>query len=347
LIVDINMMWMPGDLFSNKELLRMYLTSVPEGYDYEVRLDVVPGENRKQIVISKPKGYEGLNYTNLHTDPLIRIKAMDQAGVDKALLRHPCWEEWFSLEACRKVNDLLAKYVSEHSDRVLGLAITPPWGDDESLEELDRAVKDLHLSAVECAAHYGDLYLDAEEFRPFFKKVNQLNVPIIVHHTPVPVEYRSIYEYSNLRRFYGRIIDQMISVSRILYSGLLDKFPNLKFVPTQMGGALWAFTNFVKVPRVGNKEDVGRFDSNPEKIDGYLKNNFFFDITTPTQWTKAQLECAVKEVGADHLLFGGSFPVRPDWLFSGIQHIKSLDIGEKEKKLILGENAMRLLKIKA
>jgi predicted TIM-barrel fold metal-dependent hydrolase len=129
-------------LFSDKELLGMYLRSVPKGYDYEVKLSTVPGTDRKQIVISKPKGYEGLNYTNLHTDPLIRLKAMDEAGVDRALLRHPCWEEWFSLEACKKANDLLAKYVSEHSDRVMGLAIAPPWGDEESLDELDRAVKD-------------------------------------------------------------------------------------------------------------------------------------------------------------------------------------------------------------
>jgi predicted TIM-barrel fold metal-dependent hydrolase len=341
------MMWMPGNLFSDRKLLNMYMTSVPRGYDYEIKLDTVPGTKRKQIVISKPKGYEGLNYTNLHTDPLLRVKAMDQVGEDKALLRHPCWEEWFSLEACKKVNDLMAEYVSEHTDRMMGLAVAPPWGDEESLDELDRAVKDLHLSAVECAAHYGNLYLDAEEFRPYFKKLNQLNVPIIVHHTPVPVEYHSLYEYSNLRRLYGRIIDQMISVSRILYSGLLDEFPNLKFVPSQMGGALWAFTNFVKVPRTGAKEDVGRFDSNPEKINGYLNRNIFFDITTPTQWTKAQLECAVKEVGADHILYGGSYPIRPDWFFNGIQHIKSLNISEREKNLILGENATKLLRIKA
>lgn len=95
------------------------------------------------------------------------------------------------------------------------------------------------------------------------------------------------------------------------------------------------------------KEDVGCFDSNPKKIDRYLSRNFFFDITTPTQWTKTQLEFVVKEVGADRMLLGGSHPARPDWLFSGIQDIKSLDISEREKKHILDENAIKLFKIKA
>jgi predicted TIM-barrel fold metal-dependent hydrolase len=341
------MEWLPENFLSDQKLRNMLLRTVPRGYGDKVRLDTVPGTKRKQVVISKPKGYENLNYTSLHTDSNARMKAMDEVGVDRVLLRLPCWEEWISLEASRKVNSLMAKYVSQHADRMMGLAVAPPWGDEESLDELDRAVKDLHLSGVECAAHYGNLYLDAEEFRPYFKKLNQLNVPICIHHTPMPVEYHSLYEYSNLRRLYGRIIDQMVSVSRILYSGLLDEFPNLRFIPTQMGGALFAFTNFVKVPRVGAKEDVGRFDSNPEKIGGYLRRNIFLSMTPPTQWTKAQLECAVKEVGADHILYGGGYPIRPDWFFRGIDHVRSLDISEREKKLILGENAIKLFKIVA
>jgi hypothetical protein len=78
----------------------------------------------------------------------------------------------------------MARYVDKHSDKLMGLAIAPPWGDEESLDELDRAVKDLHLSGVECAAHYGELYLDAPELRPYFKKLNQLNVSIVVHIHP-------------------------------------------------------------------------------------------------------------------------------------------------------------------
>ena len=341
------MMWMPSTIWSDEKLLSMYMSSVPKGYDYDARLETVPGTKRKQIVIAKPKGYDGLNFTNLFTDPLIRLKAMEEAGVDKALLRHPCWEEWLNLEACRKVNNLMAKYVDKHADKVLGLAIAPPWGDDESLDELDRAIKDLHLSGVECAAHYGDLYLDAPELRAYFRKLNKLNVPICVHHTPTPVEYQSTVDYSSLRRFLGRIMDQMISVTRILYSGMLDECPNLKFIPTQMGGGLFAFTNFVKVPRLPTKEDVGRFDTNPDKVERYLKNNIYYDITTPTQWTKGQLELAVEEVGADHILYGGSYAVRPDWFYRGVQHVNSLDISDRDKKLILGENAKKLFRIKS
>jgi predicted TIM-barrel fold metal-dependent hydrolase len=340
------MEWLPESFFSDKKLLNMLLRTIPRGYGEQVKLDTMPGSTQKQVVISKPRGFENLNYTPFHTDSKARLKAIREAGVDRAILRLPCLEEWLSSEASMKVNDLMAEYVKKHAGRVMGLAVAPPWGDDESLNELDRAIKDLHLSGVECAAHYGNLYLDAQEFRPYFKKLNKLNVPICVHHAPLPVESESLHDYSNLRRLFGRIIDQMISVSRILYSGLLDEFPNLKFVPTQMGGGLWAFTNYLKAARVGKKEDIGRFDSSPEKITRYLNRNIFFGVNMPTMWTRAQLECAIREVGADHMIFGGGYPIRLD-LEEGIQQIRSLDITEQEKSLILGGNAARLFNIAA
>ena len=59
-------------------------------------------------------------------------------------------------------------------------------------------------------------------------------------------------------------------------------------------------------------------------------------------WGKEQLECAVKVLGADHILFGTSYPVRPVWLLEGADFVRGLDISEEEKELILHGNAERL-----
>jgi hypothetical protein len=115
-----------------------------------------------------------------------------------------------------------------------------------------------------------------------------------------------------------------------------------------MGGVFFALTGQVKPQKSTTEEDMERGDIEiGHKIDGYLERNIFFDLTFPSRWTKAQLKCAVEELGADHILFGGSYPVRREWLLKGVQHIESLDISDREKQLILGENAMKLFKIKA
>ncbi len=346
MIIDINMHWLPEDLLTNESLRDKFVHIVPRAYGEYAESTTIPGTNQKQITISKPKGYENLNFGPEHVSPKGRVEAMDEAGVDKAILRIPCWQEWLDLEMSRKLNDGMAKYINQHPDRFYGLGIVPPWGDKESFKEAERCINELGFVGMEVAAHYGNLYLDVEEFRPYFRKLNKLGVPVCIHHVPLPVDYGSIYEFANLRRLYGRCVCQSTMLGRILFSGLLDECPNLILIPTMLAGGFFAYVNLIAPERSGVKEEMERFDLVADKLKGYLEKNIYFGISHPSTWGKAQLECAVKVHGADHILFGGSYPVRREWLINGVKYVKSLDISEKEKSLILGENAMKIFNIR-
>jgi len=129
---------------------------------------------------------------------------------------------------------------------------------------------------------------------------------------------------------------------------MLDEFPKLKFIHTMMAGGLFAYADLItpKISKVSS--DMERWDpAGSQKVRGYLENNIYSDITHAPTWGTAQLECAVKTLGARNILFGTSYPLRREWLLDGVDYIQSLDISEKEKSLILGENAMRLFNIKA
>ena len=196
------------------------------------------------------------------------------------------------------------------------------------------------------AAHYGQLYLDDEAFKPQFKLLNELGVPVVVHHTPLPVDYGSILTYTNQRRQYGRCVDQGTAVGRELFSGMFEEFPNLKLVHSMLGGGFFAYANMLvpeKLPAF--RDEVDRFDAQTEKIRGYLQRNIFFDVSGAPQWGKAQLECAVKVLGAEHILYGGSYPIRRDWFLQGVDYVRGLPIEERDKALILGGNAARLFRL--
>lgn len=66
-------------------------------------------------------------------------------------------------------------------------------------------------------AHYGHLYLNEKKqlyiftMRPFRLNTN-------------------LYDYDNVRRSYGRNVDQGTVVCRELFSGFFDKFSKLKFI---------------------------------------------------------------------------------------------------------------------
>ena len=346
MIIDINMHALPENLFQDEAVLELFLRTVPQAYGEFTRLITVPGTDKKQIVIEKPRGYQNLNFSQNTVDVKARLEIMGKAGLDKAILRTPCWQEWLTLEMCHQVNDGMAKAVNQHPDKFLALATIPPWGDKGCLQELERCLDKLGFVGVELAAHYGNLYLDDSLFRPYFRKLNELNVPVVVHHTPLPVEYHALYEYNNLRRSMGRCIDQIIAVGRELFSDLFEECPNLKFIHTMLGGGIFAFTEQILPRQSKEKEEIERFTPEITKYKNFFHNNLYFDITTPLAWSKSQLECAVKEFGADHILYGSSYPVRLDWVLNGVEYIKSLDISEEEKEQIFCGNAKKLFGIK-
>ena len=342
-IVDANMHWLPESLFSDRALLEAFVGSVPREYGIHAKLAPVPGKDLRQIIIERPKGYEVLNYAENQYSAKDQVADMQRAKIDKAILRLPCWQEWLDLETCRRINDRLSEHAKRYPGRFYPLAVAPPWGARDSLKEVERCIKDLGFCGVQMASHYGQLYLDDPVFKPHFKLLDQLGVPVVVHHTPLPV---SILTYTNQRRQYGRCVDQGTAVGRELFSGMFEEFPNLKLVHSMLGGGFFAYANMLvpeKLPAF--RDEVDRFEAQTEKIRGYLARNMFFDVSGAPQWGKAQLECAVKVLGADHILYGGSYPIRRDWFLQGVDYVRALAIEERDKALILGGNAERLFRL--
>lgn len=345
MIIDVNMHHLPEDLFTNEETLNGFLSTAPRGYGEIAYMGETPNGQR-QIIVEKPKGYQNLNYVEGDYNLEMKLKAMDEAGVDIGLLRVPVWQEWLRLETCKVVNDNAADMCKRSNGRLFANACVPPWGGKENIYELERCIKELGMVGVQLACHYGQLYLDDEAFKPYLKAINTLGVPVIVHHTPGPVYWQPLYEHTILRREMGRIMDQSIAVGRELLSGMFDEFPNLKFIHTMFGGNWFSYYNLMTPPVPKKKEAMLRVDSSDnDRLLGYLRNNLYFDTTHPASWGKKQVECAIEVCGADHILFSSSFPVFYNWMADGVEFMKGLDITEEQRELVMSGNAIRLFNL--
>ncbi len=346
LVIDNHVQWLPEDFFTNAALRQAYLACVPRAYDYAAREVTSPGGDLAMVAVEWPRGYGNLSITRLHADPEERVATMAEAGIDRAILRVPVWQEWLDLEMCRRTNDAMAAYIKRHPNTFYGLGVVPPLGAKEALAEAERCIKDLGFVGMELSSHYGVLYLDEPEYRPFFHKIEELGVPVNVHHSPLPVDYHQLLKNTNLRRAYGRLVEQGTSVLRELFSDLFEECPTLKLIHAELGGAFFAIVDkvFPKSSRVW--EETERFDlSEYEKLQRYLRHNLYFDMFTPGAFGKAQLECAVRTLGAPNLLFGSAYPIRRDWMLNAVEDIRSLAISEDEKRSILGGNANELYKL--
>ncbi|MFE7975028.1 amidohydrolase family protein [Streptomyces shenzhenensis] len=345
-VVDINIHHLPEDLFSNPKILNGFLDSAPRGFGEIARVAELEG-GRKQLILEKPAGFQNLNYVDGDYSADAKLAAMDEAGVDYGIMRVPVWQEWLPLETCREVNDNAHEIVKRSNGRLFATACVPPWGGKENIYELERCVKELGVVGVQLACHYGQLYLDDPVFEPYLKVIEKLDIPVIVHHTPLPVEWRSVIDYTNLRREFGRVVDQATAVGRELFSGMFDRMPDLRFVHTMLGGNWFANTALLTPHKSNKKEAIDRLDpTGGDKIQRYLRDNIFFDLTHPHSWGKEQVECALKVNGADHYMFGSSFPVFYGWMSQGVEFIKdTVEVSDEERELVLSGNAKRLFRL--
>ena len=342
MIIDANMYWFPEEVFADDELLQKFLAAIPADSDIHGYATTREKDQLKQIVIEKPKGFQNLNYAQGDYILEKQLADMDKAGVDQAVLKLPGCQEWLSLDLCRKFNDGMANHVKQSNGRMTALAVVPPWGTPACLDELERCVHELGMSGVQVSSHYGTQYLDDDVFAPFFGKLNEMELTVYVHHSPLPVQYDSLLDYNNLRRQYGRCVDQTTAVSRELFSGFFDKYPRLKLVHSMLGGGFFAYANMMLPHAPKSSEKVGRFDPVSDALQKHMRDNLFFEMSQAQPWGKAQLECAAAVLGADHILFGSSYPVRPEWLLEGAAFVKQLNISDGDKDLMLGGNAEKL-----
>lgn len=344
MIVDANLYWVPEALFTDENLRAQFLSPISDraaatgyyGYMHE------NAAGQRELAFEKPVGCQNLNYIQGEYRTVVQLQDMDAAGVDKAVLKTPCCQEWMDLRMCRIFNDGMAAQAAESGGRLAALAVVPPSLTDEVRAELDRCLDELGMHGVQLSAHYGDKYLDDEAFAPLFAYLNERKLTVYVHHTPLPVQYDALLSYTSLRRSYGRCVDQTTAVCRELYSNMFEKYPHVKLVHSMLGGGFFAIAPMMMPHGASSGDKSGRFANANGNVEQQLRENIYFEMSHAQPWGKAQMECAVKVLGAGHILFGSSYPVKKEWLLDGPAFVRSLDIPEEEKNLILGGNAEKL-----
>ena len=282
-----------------------------------------------------------------------RIGIMDQYHIQMMILSlnapaiQAIHEPKRAIEISLRSNDLLAEEVNRLPDRFAGLAALPMQSPEVAIEELERCVKDLGFIGilVNGFSQIGDpesaVYLDLPQYRDFWKKVEELDVPFYLHpRNPLPSDAR-IYDGHPwlLGPTWAFGQETAVHALRLMCSGLFDDCPNLKIILGHMGEGL-PFNLW----RVDNRNAwVNEPPSYPAKktISHYFQENFY--ITTSGNFSTPALLTTMLEVGVDKILFSTDYP------FEAVSHaanwFDNLDISENDMKKIGRENSKILFKL--
>jgi aminocarboxymuconate-semialdehyde decarboxylase len=257
-----------------------------------------------------------------------------------------------AVDLSRKINDEMAELVDKYPYRFAGgVAVLPTGNIDASLNEIDRAVNELKLRGILLRIPINGKPVDRAEFFPFYEKMCHLNLPIWFHphKNPKVPDYPDEIESKYLIwHLWGLVVESTYSMTRLVLSGVLEKYPKLKIIIHHCGAMVPYFSqriiNHYHQSEMRNKTNytVGLTEP-PEE---YFRR--FYTDTALIGNTPA-LMCAYNFFGADHLLFGTDAPFDAQLGDYGtkrtIQAVEQMAISEEDKKKIFESNARKLLRL--
>ena len=307
-----------------------------------------PGFHLKDVIESLPTLY------NLDH----RLRIMDKFGglMQILTLAAPPIEDVAqgkqAVELAQMANDEMAELVLKYPDRFPAAVASLPMNDiDAALKETDRAIKHLKFRRVQIFSPIKDRPLDDPEFFPLYEKMAQYNLPILIHperHVDYPdyrTEKRSKYMiFSN----FGWPYETTVAMTRLVFSGVLEKYPGLRLVTHHCGGMV----PYLEQRIIGSYDHAemlrgARYKQGLTKppID-YLR---MFYNDTAIYGNTPGLMCGYAFCGAEHLVFGTDFPYDIQfgerYTRQTIEAIDNMAITATERKAIFEGNARKLFRL--
>ena len=295
------------------------------------------GPNGPLIVV----GQVGIGPITAHYHDLdLRLRAMDAQRVTvHALSLMPPMVYWaddaLGVRLTRLVNDAMAAAARLHPDRFVVLATLPMQDPAAAVGEVNRAVTQLGCRGIYLGTNVRGKELTDSSFLPVFERIHTLGVPIFLH--PLNVIGAQRLANYHLHNLLGNPFDTAVAAANLIFSGLLDRFPNLDICLPHAGGALPYL-----IGRLNHGWKVRQECRALKKPPSSYLRRFTYDTISHAP---ESLDYLIKLVGADRVMLGSDycFDMGCERPVEVVTRLRGLTRADRTK--ILGGNAARLLRL--
>lgn len=273
-------------------------------------------------------------------DAAARIERMRAVGLDMEVLSAPTYLFYYwadpalALEVAQMTNEAIAAAARAHPDRFVAMATLPLQDVRRAVDELGRAVGELGHRAVEIGTRVAGRDLDDPALFAFYERVQELDIPIFVHPNNAEGGERT-------RRFYfGNVLgfpfDTTIAIASIIFGGVLERFPRLKFCFAHGGGFLP-----YQIGRLEHAAAVRPECGGLRRRPSASLRRMYYDTLTHSH---EALRWLVGLVGSDHVLLASDYPYDMGE-FQPVRFVEGAGLSPEAVRNILGANAARLLRL--
>jgi len=299
-------------------------------------LDLVKGTNLER------------NISNNLNGPLVlgpgRLQVLDQLGIDVQVLSHQggWWYEAdrdLAAKIIKVQNEQLAAWCSAHRDRFVGLASVSLQYPEMAAEQLEGAIKKLNLRGVGIAGHAGGEVPSTPKYDPFWAKVQELGVLVFVHPGGADniIKDGALRGRGDLGNIIGNPLETTFFLSRLIFDGTLDRFPNVKICGAHAGGYLPSYLGRTDV--ACDVRDNANC-ANKKHPREYFRQQILVDSMI---FSEEGLRHLVAELGVSQIVYGTDTPY--NWPSPVDLILQASFLKDTEKEAILGGNLVQLLRI--
>jgi len=325
-----------------------YAHIMPPKYEAELR-----SKQPQNLFISKYiAGFPSL------TDLDLRFRIMDKYDGLLQVLALEASESWDLLkpqdkvELARIANDEMAELVFKYPDRFVAAIASLPMSDiDAALKELDRAITELRFRGVQVFTDVDGKPLDSPEFMPLYEKMAFYDLPIFIHPQrshkvpDYPVESESKYLVS---RIFGWPYETTVAMARLVFSGILEKFANLKVMIHHCGAMVPYLADRIAAQTEHAEMRMGyRYEAHLTRHPLDYYRMFYTD--TALYGNTPALTCGYSFFGPEHLLFGTDMPYDSQLgnraTRQVINAVEQMDIPAAEKQKVFEHNVRKLMRL--
>jgi aminocarboxymuconate-semialdehyde decarboxylase len=232
------------------------------------------------------------------------------------------------------VNDAMAAAVGDGRGRFAALATLPLNDPAAAVREFERAHGQLGLPGAMLFSNINGVALADRRFWPLYEAADERGVVLHIHPTN-PASIDALAEFW-LMPLVGFLFDTTIAAAQLVFSGVVERFPRIRWVLSHLGGA---------IPYLAERLDRG-FHAFPEcrahierPPSEYLARLHYDTVN----FDPAALALAVAFAGADRLLAGSDYPHQIGSIPAMLGSIHGLQLAAADRAKVLGGNAARLL----